>query len=123
MGEYTYSPVAADAAIANAAALSAVIDTKGLILKAIIIPSTGWPAGGANMTLLTSTDNVTFYPVYDVDGSEVTFTVGILAASRAIRIPSGDVDLGRYLKLRSGTAAAPVNCTGCAIVAVLRPAA
>jgi hypothetical protein len=121
MGDYTYIPVTAAATIANGASQSAAVDIAGKIVKEIIVPTSGW--SGANMTLLSSNDNATFYPVYETDGTEATITIGVLSADRAIRIPTGDLDLGRYLKLRSGTVASPQNCTGCAIVVVMRPAA
>ena len=73
------------------------------ILDTLLVP-TGWTA--ANITLLGSINGTTFFPVHDAAGVEVTLTA---AADRIVRFPP-DFRLGfPYLRIRSGTTAAPVN--------------
>jgi hypothetical protein len=89
--------------IANAASLSGVVDMGTARLARISLPA-AWTA--ADLTLQSSTDGVTFKDLYDKDGIEYTIKA---AASRAVLVPLGDMLSLRYLKIRSGTSATPVN--------------
>ena len=94
------------AAIAAGASQSTVIDTERSALSGIIMPA-AWTA--ADLTVLASTHaEGTFLPVYDDAGAEVLIKA---AASTAIGIDVAALKLAafRYIKLRSGTAATPVN--------------
>jgi hypothetical protein len=77
---------------------------------ALLVPGT-WDA--ANCTFQRSYDNVTFFDLYNADGTPYTLTVPALAAATA-RDYAVDptVFVGcRYIKVRSGTPAAPTNQT------------
>lgn len=93
-----------DAVIASGASESAIVDLGGLHLAAIIMPA-AWTA--ASVTILTSYDGVNFLPAYDATGTEIALTV---AASRLVVLDfDKTIALGNHIKLRSGTAGAPVN--------------
>lgn len=65
----------------------------------------------ANITLLGSLDyGGDFYPVYDDTGTEISITA---AASRIISVNAAALKIAplKYIKLRSGTAATPINQT------------
>lgn len=88
------------------------IDLRRARLCRIVLPYTGgagWVA--ANITFQTSYDGVNWANLYDALGSEYTVTVGAITADRSVIIPFADFVGVRYLKIRSGTAAAPVNQT------------
>ena len=94
------------AAIAAGASQSSVIDTERSALSGIIMPA-AWTA--ADLTVLASThEEGTFLPVYDDAGAEVVIKA---AASIAIGIDAAALKIAafRYIKLRSGTVATPVN--------------
>ncbi|RZN10279.1 hypothetical protein CWO91_13890 [Bradyrhizobium genosp. SA-3] len=74
----------------------------GHVLSRIELPS-AWTA--ATLTLQVSTDGVTYRDLWDESG-EVTYQAG---ANRAIHLSSFGWWTIRYLKIRSGTSAAPVN--------------
>jgi hypothetical protein len=94
----------ATATIANGASLSGAIDLGTSRLLAIQMPA-AWTA--AALTFEASYDGVTYAPVYDSAGTEISWTVG---ASRLVLNAAAAEWLGvRYLKVRSGTSAAPVN--------------
>lgn len=90
------------ATIANGENLSGAVDLGDKTMTGIVMPA-AWTA--AVLTFAVSADGVTYNPLYDEDGSEVTETV---AASRAIRLDPAQWAGWRYVKIRSGTAAAPV---------------
>lgn len=97
-----FSPVV----IASGASLSPEVDLGNFTLAGVIMPS-GWDA--ANLTLQAKTANGTATNVYDDSGSEVSITA---AASRYILFwPALDLTGLRHIKVRSGTAATPVNQT------------
>ena len=92
------------ASIASGAALSGVIDLgTSQRLCRIILPAT-WTA--AALTFQTSVDGTNFYDLFDVSGNEISYTV---TAGKNILIPFSDWIGIRYLKLRSGVTATPVN--------------
>lgn len=96
-------PQTATVTIASGESLSGVIELRGCSLSKIIMPST-WTA--ANITFQISCDGTTYADLYDENGNEITLSV---AASRAYKLP---IDLWcdvRWLKIRSGTGAVPVN--------------
>ncbi|MGB4101079.1 MAG: hypothetical protein WBK91_04145 [Alphaproteobacteria bacterium] len=92
------------AVIANGAALSGVVDSGGMRLVGILTPAA---VTGTQMTLQASPDRgVTFFDVYDAAGNEYVISVGV---SRFIPLDPAATAGMRYLRLRSGTAASPVN--------------
>ncbi len=92
------------AVIANGGALSGTVDSGGMRLVGILTPST---VTGTQMTLQASPDRgVTFFDVYDAAGNEYVISVGV---SRFIPLDPAATAGMRYLRLRSGTSAVPVN--------------
>lgn len=89
-------------AIASAGSLSGAASLLGLSLCGIVMPAS-WTT--ANLTFQVSRDGTTFVNLYDKSGNEYTVTA---AASRGIIVPWEDFALWRYVKVRSGTAGAPV---------------
>jgi hypothetical protein len=92
--------------IASGASLSGSADLKGLIPVGLDMPA-AWTAAG--LSFQGSDDNSTFHNIYNKDG-EVSFSAAVADADRRVVIA---VDLligcGRYIKVRSGVAATPVN--------------
>lgn len=89
--------------IANGASLSGIVDLGSNDLVGIIMPS-AWTA--ANLTFQFSIDGTNFYDAYSAT-AELSSTAA--AASRMISINAANYDMGRYIKIRSGTSATPVN--------------
>lgn len=92
----------------GAAGLSAEVDIGGSELMAIKMPAT-WVA--ASITFQgCEVSGGTFYDLYDDAGSEVTATA---AQQRTIALDSIAMKIAplRFIKVRSGTTAAPVNQT------------
>ena len=97
-----------DVVIASGATgLSAAVDLKGLTPVAIQMPAT-WVA--ADLTFQMSLDGGTTYcNLYDEDGNEVAVKA---AASQVVALSTlANFWGGGLLKVRSGTAAVPVNQT------------
>lgn len=94
--------VAQAATIANGASLSDAVDITAGLLIAIQMPA-AWTA--AVLTFQASHDGVTFADVYDSAGAERSVTV---AAGRHVTLDTANFGM-RFVKVRSGTAAAPVN--------------
>lgn len=92
---------------AGAGGLTGWIDLGTRRLSRIEIPS-GWVTA-TSATFQTSIDGATAYNLYDSTGNEYAVTV---AASRSVLVPLIDFIGIRYIKIRSGTAAAAVNQTG-----------
>lgn len=90
-----------EATIANGGSLSPAVDMGGMALVGIQMPA-AWTA--ATITLQTSDDNSTFRNVHNTAG-EVDLTV---SASIQLML-AGLEGLSRYIKVRSGTTATPVN--------------
>jgi len=85
---------------------SVAVDLDGLFPLGIQMPS-AWTAGA--ITFQGSHDGATFYNLYDDSGNEHSVTV---AASRFVGFEAAGAQALRaplQIKLRSGTAAAPVN--------------
>ena len=93
------------AQIAAGVALSGVVLLQRGAIVAISVPA-NWTA--AVITFLHSTDNNvdTFKSVFDKTGAEYSITV---VAGNLVAIPSTDLTGLRYIQVRSGTKAAPVN--------------
>jgi hypothetical protein len=92
--------------IANGASLSAEIDCGSRVLGAILMPA-AWDA--ANLTFQFATESGgTFVDLYDDAGTEYLV---VAAASRAIALHQAAFKNVPFLKIRSGTAALPVNQT------------
>lgn len=108
----------ATATIANAASLSDSVSTSRTNIIGLIMPA-AWTA--AALTFQASIDGDNFYDLYDQAGNEFNVPA---AASRHI----GGLDAlafgsFNYLKIRSGTAATPVNQGAArAITLILRDA-
>lgn len=92
-----------DTTILNGQSQSTVLDITDRVILAVELPAT-WTA--ANITLLASqTAGGTFLPVKNQDGTDLTIT----AAAAQVNVISALLTQGlRYVKLRSGTPAAPV---------------
>lgn len=90
--------------IAGGASLSGAIDLATQRLAGIAMPA-AWTA--ANLTFQASTDGETFNDLYDWLGGEYTVQVG--GPARHLQLPLADFLGLRHLRIRSGTAAAPVN--------------
>lgn len=95
---------AESATIANGAALSPAVNLGGLRLFGLSMPSV-WTT--ASITFQASQDNgVTWQNMYDTNGSELTVSA---AASRYIALDPVQFAAVPMIKVRSGTAATPVN--------------
>lgn len=92
------------ATIANGASLSGVVDLGADRAHRLLIPA-GWTA--AAITFQASADGATFGDLYDAVG-EITLSSTVVAASRSIVLDQAAFYGIRYLKIRSGTAAAVV---------------
>jgi hypothetical protein len=91
--------------------LSGPIDLKGCSMVAIKMPHT-WAT--ADLTFLAcEAEGGTYYDVYD-DASTPAEVVVPVAADRTVVLPTHGAKLSalRYIKIRSGTAAVPVNQAG-----------
>lgn len=92
------------ATIANGAALSDAVYLHGEVLVGIRMPAV-WDA--ANLTFQVSMDDVTYLNAYNDAGAEQV--VVVTAASTHIFVYPEDFAGYRWIKVRSGTAAVPVN--------------
>jgi len=93
---------AATATIASGASLSAAVDMQGRALTGILLPA-AWTAAG--VTFSVSHDGITYGDLYGESG-EYSLTVG---ASSFVGLNPGALMGFRFIKVRSGTAAAAVN--------------
>lgn len=84
--------------------LSGAVDLSTQCLIGLSMPST-WSTA-AVITFAGSVDGVTFNPIYYQGGE---FIISEAAASRQITIDPTALLPWRYVKIRSGTASAPVN--------------
>ncbi len=104
----------ADVVIANGASASAALDLGGLHLAAIAMPAV-WTA--AALSLQTSFDGVTWFDVFNSDGTELLLTV--LASQYILLDFTKTIALGQMVRLRSGTSAAPVVQGGARTLSVV----
>jgi hypothetical protein len=103
------------ATIANGASVSGIIDLTTLRMFGLLMDPTAWTA--AAITFLGSADGVNFYSVYDSTGAEINWTV---AAQTYVLAANPAEFLGiRYLKVRSGTTATPVNQGAARVVTII----
>ena len=91
------------ATIANGQSLSAAIDLKGRPLIGIVIPA-AWTA--AKRTFQVSLDGTTYNNLYNLQGDELTSEA---STNRFIAMTQFEFLPVRYVKVRSGTSAVPVN--------------
>lgn len=116
------TPSAVTATIANGASLSGAIQIDGK-LSALAMPAAFTNSGATvqPMTFDGSSDGVTFAPIFDLVGGTVTERTITAAQMTALAVASpgrslalNPVDWMAYshIKIRSGTAAAPVNQNG-----------
>jgi hypothetical protein len=91
-------------------ALGSGVQLSMMTLCGIIMPAT-WTA--ASLTFQACVDGASWEELYDNAGNEITITV---AASRYIIIPPTLLLPMPYLKVRSGTAASPVNQVAAAAI-------
>jgi len=99
------------ATIASAAAVSDEIDLGGATMLSLVWPS-AWTA--ADLTFLVSdVSGGTFTALYDDGGTEVKIASASLPTAEARTITNASiltkVGQARFIKLRSGVAATPVN--------------
>lgn len=93
------------ATIAAGASLSDAVDLINYDLVALQIGA-NWTA--ASITFQSSEDGVEYSNVYDSGGTEISYAGA--GASRFILVNTAHLgQFGRYIKIRSGTAAVPVN--------------
>jgi hypothetical protein len=105
-----YAPTSLLATITAGTSQSDILAVGGLQLLDLVVPA---PWDAANITLLGSLDGITFFPIHDAAGAEVTLTA---AAGRVVRFPAEFFVGVAFLRLRSGTTAAPVNQTAQRVV-------
>jgi len=89
--------------IAAGANQSAAIDLYYHSLLAVVMPA-AWTA--ADLTFQASADGATFFNLYTSGGAEYTMKVD---ASRYVALDPTDFVGVRFLKVRSGSASAPIN--------------
>jgi len=93
------------ATIADGASLSDGVFCEGGVIVGIIMPAV-WDA--AVITFQTCLDNASYLDAYSAAGAEHTITV---AADQHIWLDPSQFASYRWVKVRSGTSAAPVNQT------------
>jgi hypothetical protein len=81
------------------------VDLASSRLALIVIPA-AWDA--AAITYQVSLDGVTYGNLYD-GATETSIASASVVAGRVLRLPLSEWAGIRYLKIRSGTSAAPVN--------------
>lgn len=93
--------------IAAGASLSSAANLGDKILCAILIPA-AWTA--AAITFQVSDDGgLTWFELYDAAGNEETVLAANVPAGGRIYLDSSDFGSVDFVKIRSGTLAAPVN--------------
>lgn len=99
--------------IASGQAVSNAINIEGLALLGIAFPA-AWDA--AAITFEGSVNGTTWAPVYDDAGNELTIASGVVTTLTGKVVVAGGGALEKLaalyaIKIRSGTAASPVNQT------------
>lgn len=92
-----------DATIGSGESITSAINLAGRILCGVYVPA-GWTA--ASLTFQGSYDGTTFMDVYDSSGTEEAASA---SASRYVAINHINFLGLRFLKVRSGTSASPIN--------------
>ena len=106
--------------IASGANITDALNVGNGRLVGIAMPA-AWDT--AAITFQASADGSTYYDLYDSDGSEVTISSSAAAASRYLAFTSAMLPVFaglRYLKIRSGTSATPVNQTADRILTLVK---
>ena len=101
--------------ISSGGSLSTAADLKGLTVLGVQMPA-GWDA--AQITCQGSADGTTYGDVYS-GTTEQTIGGATPAALRYIIVPPTALPGIRYLKLRSGTGATPVNQTADRVLTII----
>jgi hypothetical protein len=94
------------ALISNGTSLSPAVDLGLQCLVRIDMPA-AWTT--AALTFQVSVDGVTYRNLYDYSGNEFTVVSTVALANRAITVVIVDWLSVRFIKVRSGTSASPVN--------------
>jgi len=103
--------------IAAGSSLSSAGNTCDKVLCAIIIPAV-WTA--AALTFQASDDaGVTWKEMYDDQGNETTIIAAAVVAGQRISIDPSNFASVDFIKVRSGTAAAPVNQVAAATITLV----
>lgn len=89
--------------IANGQSTSTAVELSQGYISGIFMPAS-WTA--APLTLEGSVDGAAFLPLYDAAGVALRIEA---AADRMIVLPADATQGLRYVRLRSGTLAAPIN--------------
>jgi hypothetical protein len=95
------------ATIANGASQSDILDLGGYTMAGIATPSAWTTAAITFLVAQRPTD--TFLPLYTEGGTEVSVTVAVSRGIGLTALPAEALAAWRYVRLRSGTAATPVN--------------
>ena len=98
MAEYNRVFVNRDVTISSGQTASSSVDLLGRGLVGMILPAA---FTGATITFQMSTDNSTFYAIYNTSNTQLSATV---TQGRAYFFTPGDFIAARYLKLVSGSA-------------------
>lgn len=102
------------AAIAAGSAVSAPVSVGSFRLFGLVMPA-AWTA--AVITFLVSFDGgATWSNMYDKNGAEISVAAGV---SRYIALDPAEFAAVPMIKLRSGTAAAPVNQVAAASISLI----
>jgi hypothetical protein len=108
-------PVSSTIQITSGTSITASVDLDRTVLAGIILPAT-WDT--AALTFQASVDGTTFFDLYDGTTERSLTTAGVLG--KAISLDSAAWLPWRYIKLRSGTAATPVNQTATRTLTLVR---
>lgn len=92
-----------------ATALSSGINLNGLLLVGLTKADIDWDT--ANMTFQVSHDGATYVDLYTSAGLEKTVTVSIDTDAQYFSLDPSDFAGVKYIKIRSGTQATPVQQT------------
>lgn len=95
--------------ITSGTALSSAVNLGDKILSAILIDA-NWTT--AALTFQVSDDNgVTWYELYDENGTAVSCASGIVVAGQRLTVDPDLFESVDQIKVRSGTSGSPVNQT------------
>lgn len=111
--EQTAAPGILAGDIPSGSSTGASVNASGLSVVRLVIGAS-WTA--ADLSFETSTDGVTWMPLYDAYGSLIKYTV---AASRAVNVPVGDLLRLNRLRVRSGIPGAYVSQVAAASVSLV----